>query len=87
VRLPIGESRRGGEVATEILTHRRRLHPPPAPDPADAPRAPVAYEAMNSVHDATAGAALWLNTQRDTGRGEGSSGLAFDFLVDTLPRP
>jgi len=31
--------------------------------------------------------ALWLGTQRGTGRGEGSSGLAFDFLVDTPPQP
>lgn len=31
--------------------------------------------------------ALWLSTQRGTGRGEGSSGLAFDFLVDTPPKP
>jgi hypothetical protein len=27
--------------------------------------------------------AVWLSTQRRTGRGEGSSGLAFDFLTDT----
>jgi hypothetical protein len=26
---------------------------------------------------------LWLSAQRGTGRGEGSSGLAFDLLVDT----
>jgi hypothetical protein len=161
VRLPTGESRRGSEVAAEILAHRRRLHPPPAPGPADAPRAPVAYEAMNSipenwipfipVHlpgdlrairlqraamlsvvdqqpvrprtavlreglDSTPKSsyfiseeevpqtgtkvsvaynrtrwrngrvAVWLSTQRGTGRGEGSSGLAFDFLVDTPPQ-
>jgi hypothetical protein len=49
VRLPSGESRRGAEVAAELVAHRRRLHPPPPPDPADAPTAPVAYEAMNSV--------------------------------------
>jgi hypothetical protein len=29
--------------------------------------------------------ALWLSAQRDTGRGESSSGLAFDLLVDTQP--
>jgi hypothetical protein len=27
--------------------------------------------------------AVWLSTSRDTGRGEGSSGLAFDLLTDT----
>jgi hypothetical protein len=29
--------------------------------------------------------ALWLSTQRGTGRGEGSSGLASGFLFDTPP--
>jgi hypothetical protein len=48
VRLPTGDSRRGTEVAAEVLAHRRRLFPPPAPGP---PVAPVAYEAMNSVPD------------------------------------
>lgn len=28
-------------------------------------------------------AIVWLSTKRNTGRGEGSSGLAFDHLVDT----
>ena len=160
VRLPTGESRRGGEVAAELLTHRRRLHPQPAPDPADGPLAPVAYEAMSSVPenwipfvparlpgsgrairlqravmlsvvdgqrvrprtavlreglDSTPPASyfiseeevpqtgtkirvaynrtrwrdgrvvVWLSTQRGTGRGAGSSGLAFDSLVQTQP--
>ncbi|MFI6642521.1 hypothetical protein [Streptomyces sp. NPDC050504] len=31
--------------------------------------------------------AVWLSARRGTGRGEGSSGLAFDFLVDTQPPP
>ncbi|WP_328958551.1 hypothetical protein [Kitasatospora purpeofusca] len=30
---------------------------------------------------------LWLATHRRTGRGEASSGLAFDFLEDTAPPP
>lgn len=30
--------------------------------------------------------ALWLSTQRGTGRGEGSSGLALGFPVDTPPK-
>jgi hypothetical protein len=30
--------------------------------------------------------ALWLSTQRDTGRGEGSSGLASGFPVDAPPK-
>ncbi|MFD9059951.1 hypothetical protein ACFVZ3_00315 [Kitasatospora purpeofusca] len=30
---------------------------------------------------------LWLATRRRTGRGEASSGLAFDFLEDTAPPP
>jgi hypothetical protein len=150
-----GESRRGTEVAAEVLAHRRRLIPPPPPKP---PVAPVAYEAMNSIADywipflpvhvpgsnrsiqlqraampseidqqpvrprtsilregldSTPKAAyfineeevpqtgtritvaynrtrwrngraiVWLSTKRNTGRGEGSSGLAFDHLVDT----
>jgi hypothetical protein len=29
------------------------------------------------------GAIVWLSTKRSAGRGEGSSGLAFDHLVDT----
>ncbi|MFD9789822.1 hypothetical protein ACFWXK_02600 [Streptomyces sp. NPDC059070] len=29
--------------------------------------------------------AVWLSAQRSVGRGEGSSGLAFDFLTDTTP--
>jgi hypothetical protein len=153
VRLPTGEGRRGSEVAAEILAHRRRLFPAPAPD---APHAAVAYEAMNSIPEnwipfipvhvpgdtrqvqlqraampsAVDGTpvrprtallregidasdpyfineeevpqtgttlrvaynrsrgpngrvAVWLSTSRDTGRGEGSSGLAFDLLTDT----
>jgi hypothetical protein len=28
---------------------------------------------------------LWLSTTRETGRGEGSSGLAFDQLLPTPP--
>jgi hypothetical protein len=154
VRLPTGESRRGTEVAAEVLAHRRRLFPPPAPGP---PLAPVAYEAMNSVPDywipflpvhvpgsnrsiqlqraampseidqqpvrprtailregldstpktryfineeevpqtgtritvaynrtrwRNGRAIVWLSTTRNTGRGEGPSGLAFDHLVD-----
>ena len=160
VRLPSGDSRRGAEVAAELVAYRQRLRPPPAPDPADAPTAPVTYEAMSSVPenwipfipvhlpgsvrairlqraatlsvvdgqpvrprtallreglDATPKSAyfireeevpqtgtrvrvaynrtrwrngrvvVWLSTRRGTGRGEGSSGLAFDFLVDTPP--
>jgi hypothetical protein len=46
VRLATGESRSGAEVAAETLAFRRRLHPPA---PAGDPRAPVAYEVMNSV--------------------------------------
>lgn len=153
VRLPTGESRRGSEVAAEVLAQRQRLFPPP---PLDDPRAPVAYQAMTSVPqnwipfipvhvpgdtraiqlqraampsivDATpvrprtsllregfdAGSqyfvneeevpqtgtrltvsynrtrwrdgrvVVWLSAHRGTGRGEGSSGLAFDLLVDT----
>jgi hypothetical protein len=30
---------------------------------------------------------VWLSTQRGSGRGEGSSGLAFDFLTDTPSGP
>jgi hypothetical protein len=157
VRLATGEGRRGSEVAAEILAHRQRLFPPP---PRDTARAPVTYEAMNSVPenwipfipvhvpgdnrsirlqraampgvidqqavrprtallreglDATpktsyfvneeevpqtgtritvaynrtrwrnGRVAVWLSARRGTGRGEGSSGLAFDLLVDTPP--
>ncbi|MEJ3750515.1 hypothetical protein WEI85_45570 [Actinomycetes bacterium KLBMP 9797] len=46
VRLPNGDSRRGSEVAAEVMTHRRRLFPEP---PIDDPRAPIAYRAMTSV--------------------------------------
>jgi len=155
VRVPTGESRRGGEVAAEALAHRLRLFPPAPPS---APLAAVGYQAMNTVPEQwipfipvhvpgdnrsirlqraampsavdgqpvrprtallregldTAPQAsyfvneeevpptgthvtvaynrtrwrdgrvsVWLSTQRDTGRGEGSSGLAFDLLVDT----
>jgi len=153
VRVPTGESRRGSEVAAEILAHRLQLHPP---QPPDQPTAPVAYEAMNSISehwipfipvhvpgdnrsiqlrraampsvvDGTpvrprtallregfdAGrpyfineeevpksgtrltvsyrrtrwrdgrVVVWLSTLRGSGRGEGSSGLAFDLLVNT----
>lgn len=31
--------------------------------------------------------AMWLGVQRQTGRGEGSSGLAFDQLIDVPPDP
>jgi hypothetical protein len=31
--------------------------------------------------------AVWLSARRGSGRGEGSSGLAFDLLVDTPPEP
>jgi hypothetical protein len=157
VRVPTGDPRRGGEVAAEILAHRLRLFPPPAPG---APLAPVGYQAMNTVPEqwipfiavhvpgdnrsirlqraAMPGAVdgqpvrprtallregldttpqapyfvneeevpptgtqvtvaynrtrwrdgrvwVWLGTERGTGRGEGSSGLAFDLLVDTPP--
>jgi hypothetical protein len=156
VRLATGEGRRGSEVASEIQAHHLRLHPPAAPD---SPRAPVTYEAMNTipenwipfipVHvpgdnrtiqlqraampnivdvlppvqprtallreglDETVAhsyfvneeevpqsgtcvtvaynrtrwrngrVSVWLSAQRGVGRGEGSSGLAFDLLVDT----
>jgi hypothetical protein len=155
VRVPTGESRRGGEVAAEVLSHRLRLFPP---EPPGAPVAAVSYQAMNTVPEQwipfipvhvpgdnrsirlqraampsavdaqpvrprtallregldTAPQAsyfineeevpptgtrvtvaynrtrwrdgrvcVWLSTQRDTGRGEGSSGLAFDLLLDT----
>ncbi|SEF80913.1 hypothetical protein SAMN05444920_101724 [Nonomuraea solani] len=155
VRLPTGQGRSGSEVAAEILAHRLRLFPPVPPTD---PRAPIAYQAMNSVPeywvpfiavhepgenrrirlrraampsvvdarpvrprtgllreglDSTPQAAyfvheeevpqtgtrltvaynrtrwrggrvvVWLSAQRGTGRGEGSSGLAFDLLVDT----
>ncbi|MEV7117528.1 hypothetical protein [Kitasatospora griseola] len=43
---PTGEGRRGSEVAAEIRARHLRLHPPVPPD---APLAPIAYEAMNSV--------------------------------------
>jgi hypothetical protein len=46
VPLPTGEPRRGSEFAAQTLAHRQRLHPPP---PLDAPLAPVAYQAMNSI--------------------------------------
>lgn len=46
VRTPTGEPRRGSEMSAESIAHRRRLHPASQPDD---PRAPVAYEAMNSV--------------------------------------
>ncbi|WP_030949587.1 hypothetical protein [Streptomyces sp. NRRL S-646] len=155
VRLATGESRRGSEVAAEILAHRLVLHPPPTPP---APVAPVRYEAMNSVPEnwipfvpvhtpgqnrdiqlqraAMPGVvdglpvrprtsllregfdarlqyfvneeevpqsgtrltvsynrtrwrdgrvSVWLSAQRGVGRGEGHSGLAFDFLADTTP--
>jgi hypothetical protein len=155
LRLPTGESRRGSEVAAEIVAHRRRFVPEPEPGE---PLAPVSYVAMNSVPenwipfipvhvgqdnraiqlqraampsvldqqpvrprtallreglDTTPKVSyfvneeevpqtgtrltvaynrtrwrdgqvvVWLSTQRGTGRGEGSSGLAFDFLTDT----
>lgn len=32
-------------------------------------------------------AVVWLGATRETGRGEGSSGLAFDQLVDVPPEP
>ncbi|WP_028926213.1 hypothetical protein [Pseudonocardia acaciae] len=31
--------------------------------------------------------AVWLSTRRTTGRGETSSGLTFDTLIDTAPKP
>jgi hypothetical protein len=153
IRSPIGEGRRGSEVAAEVLAHRRQLFPGTPPD---APHAAVTYEVMNTiaenwipfipVHvpgdtrqiqlqraalpsavDGTpvpprtallregfdAGTsyfvneeevpqtgttlsvaynrarrrdgrvAVWLSTSRGTGRGEGSSGLAFDLLTNT----
>ncbi|MEV0385940.1 hypothetical protein [Nonomuraea sp. NPDC050643] len=155
VRLPTGAGRSGSEVAAEILAHRLRLFPPTSPTD---PRAPIAYQAMNSVpeywvpfipvHEPGENrrirlrraampsvvdgepvsprtavlregldaaepqgyfvneeevpqtgtritvaynrtrwrggrVVVWLGAQRGTGRGEGSSGLAFDLLVDT----
>ncbi|MFB9237861.1 hypothetical protein ACFFWC_20245 [Plantactinospora siamensis] len=157
IRLATGEGRRGSEVVTETLAQQNRLHPPPPPD---APHAPIAYEAMNTIpehwipflpvhvpgdtrsvqlqraalpssvdgrpirpHTAllregldTAPArpyfineeevpatgtvlslafrrtrgpdgrvSVWLGARRGTGRGEGSSGLAFDITVPTAP--
>ncbi|MER7755286.1 hypothetical protein [Kitasatospora sp. NPDC097643] len=155
VRLPTGEPRRGSEVAAEILAHRMRLRPAPAPDSATAP---ISYRLMNSVPDnwlpfiaahvpggnrairlqraqmlspvdgkpvtprtsllreglddgnpyfineeevTQAGTriavafnrtrwqngrvAVWLSAQRGLGRGEGSSGLAFDTIVTGAP--
>ncbi|MGW6979117.1 hypothetical protein ACWGE1_06655 [Streptomyces sp. NPDC054932] len=47
VRTATGEPRRGSEMSAESTAHRLRLQDPPAPG--EAPRAPVAYRAMNSV--------------------------------------
>ncbi|MFF2949754.1 hypothetical protein ACFVVU_00155 [Kitasatospora sp. NPDC057965] len=153
VPLPTGEARRGSEVVAQILQHRRRFVPAPA---ADAPRAPIGYQAMSvvpenwvpflAVHvpggdrairlqraampsvidgkpvrphtsllregiDAgnpyfvneeevpptgttlalayhrtrwyDGSVSVWLGARRGVGRGEGSSGLVFDTLVDT----
>jgi hypothetical protein len=155
VRVATGDARRGGEIAAELLAHRRRFAPPPD-DPGDGPRAPITYRAMNTVPEnwipflpvrtadsdreiqlqrgtmpsAIDGAdvqprtvllregldagewyfineeevpqtgtkltvfynrtrwrdgnvAVWLSTLRGTGRGQASSGLAFDVIVDT----
>jgi hypothetical protein len=46
VRLATGKGRRGSEVAAEILAHRLRFIPPPAPNE---PLAPIGYKAMTSV--------------------------------------
>jgi hypothetical protein len=46
VRLATGEGRRGGEVAADILAHRRSLLPPQSPDE---PRAAVAYQAISAI--------------------------------------
>ncbi|SDZ24035.1 hypothetical protein SAMN05421504_11140 [Amycolatopsis xylanica] len=157
IPLATGEPRRGSEAAAELLAHRLSLDPlPPRTDP----RAPVAYEAMNSVPEnwipfvavhADAGkrsirlqraampgvvdakpvrprtsllregldtapkrsyfvneeevppsgtrltlaynrtrwrngrVVVWLSARRGIGRGEASSGLAFDHLVPTPP--
>ncbi|RSM41194.1 hypothetical protein DMA12_24620 [Amycolatopsis balhimycina DSM 5908] len=159
VRLATGDSRRGSEVAAELLAHRQRFVPAPE-DPADKPRAPITYQAMNTVPEnwipflpvhtadgnreiqlqrgtmpsAIDGAdvrprtallregldsgqwyfvneeeipqtgtrltvaynrtrwrdgrvVVWLSTRRGTGRGEATSGLAFDQLVDTPMDP
>ncbi|TDD89278.1 hypothetical protein [Actinomadura rubrisoli] len=157
VRMPTGESRRGGEAAAEVVAFRRRDPvPPPGTDP---PRAPISYLAMNvipehwipfipvhvpgdnrevqlqraampSVVDGKpvrprttllrtgydlgrqyfvneeevprtgtrltvaynrtrwrdGRVVLWLSAQRGIGRGEGSSGLAFDLVIDTPPQ-
>jgi hypothetical protein len=41
--------------------------------------------AFNRTRWRGGGVAVWLSALRGTGRGEGSSGLAFDLLVDTPP--
>jgi hypothetical protein len=46
VRVATGEPRRGREFAAQVVAHRQQLRPPSTPDH---PRAPVAYEAMNSI--------------------------------------
>jgi hypothetical protein len=155
VRVATGDSRRGSEIAAEILAHRRRFVPPPD-NPGDGPRAPITYRAMNTVPDnwipflpvhtavsdreiqlqrgtmpsaidgddvrprtallregldlgewyfineeevpqtgtkltvaynrsrwRNGRVAVWLSALRGTGRGQASSGLAFDVIVDT----
>jgi len=46
IRLATGEGRRGSEVVAATLAQQLRLHPPAAPD---APRADLAYQAMNTI--------------------------------------
>lgn len=48
VRTATGDSRRGTEIAAEVLAHRTRLFPPQQRTGA---LAPIAYQAMNSIPD------------------------------------
>ncbi|GAA1663708.1 hypothetical protein GCM10009745_01690 [Kribbella yunnanensis] len=52
--------------------------------PASGTRLTVAY---NRTRWRNGRAVTWLSAKRTSGRGEGSSGLAFDHLVDTPPAP
>ncbi len=55
----------------------------------EVPRAGTALAQALPAHalDATAAWSCWLRVRRQTGRGEGTSGLGFDLLVDAPRTP
>jgi hypothetical protein len=52
----------------------------------EVPRAGVGYQSFRRTRWTNGEAYVWLGVQKQTGRGERTSGLAFDSIVDVKPK-